>query len=62
MKAIDQVQLTVLVTSLPLTTANQDDHPPWSFPDTDNGTECICSSEETAKVVKCSSYRGLGFV
>jgi len=54
MKAIDLVQLTVLVTSLPLTTANQIDCPTWYFPDANNGTECVCSSEETAKVLKCS--------
>jgi len=43
MKAIDLVQLTVtvLVTSLPLTTANQIDCPTWSFPDADNGTKCV---------------------
>ena len=54
MKAIDLVQLTVLVTSLPLTAANQINCPTWSFPDADNGTECVCSSVETAEVLKCS--------
>jgi len=49
MKAIDLVQLTVLVTSLPLTTANETDCLTWSFPDADNGTECICSRKKQLK-------------
>ena len=52
MKAIG-LQLVVFATSLSLTIASQDDCPPWSYPDSDNNNECVCSRAET-KVVKCN--------
>ena len=55
MKILGVVQLILFVTFLPLTTANQVDcRHPWFFPDAGNDTECVCSSAETATVVKCS--------
>jgi len=54
MKAVGLAQLILFVTSLSLITASQGDCPPWFFPDTDNGTECVCSNAETDKVIKCS--------
>jgi len=59
MKAIGLVQLILFVTLLCLTTANQVDCPPCFFPDADNGTECSCSSVETAKAVKCGKDTAL---
>ena len=59
MKAVGLAQLVLFVTSLSLITASQGACPPWFFPDTDNGTECVCSSYETATVVKCSKGTAL---
>ena len=56
MKAIS---LILFATSLPFTTANQSDCPPWFFPDADNGTECVCSSAETDKAVECGKDTAL---
>ena len=56
MKAIS---LILFATSLPFTTANQSDCPPWFFPDADNGTECVCSSAETEKAVECGKDTAL---
>ena len=53
------VKLALFVSLLGLTTASQDDCPPWFFPDADNGTECVCSSIETDKVVRCSKDTAL---
>ena len=52
MKALGLTGLILLVSFLPLTTANQEDCPPWSFPDT-NSTRCICSSAKV-DAIKCS--------
>ena len=52
-------KLTLFVSFLGLTTASQDDCPAWFFPDAENGTECVCSSGDTDKAVKCSKDTAL---
>ena len=53
MKVLVLPKVILFVTLLGLTSASNGDCPPWSFPDAENGTRCVCSSVE-ADAVKCS--------
>ena len=53
MKVLVLPKVILFVTLLGLTTASNRDCPPWSFPDAENGTRCVCSSVLT-NAVKCS--------
>ena len=52
MNSVGLAQL-ILFNILGFTSANQGDCPPWSFPDANNGTDCVCRSAERLEV-KCS--------
>ena len=53
MKVLVLPKVILFVTLLGLTTASNRDCPPWSFPDAENGTRCVCSGVLT-NTVKCS--------